>query len=78
MSDKIVHITPNTGDALSQRETEILTWSARGKTYPEISIILSIAEDTIKTYVERASKKLNATNKTHAVAVAVARGLIKV
>ena len=78
MTDKIIHINLFTGDTLSQREIEILTWSARGKTYPEISMILSIAEDTIKTYVERASKKLNTTNKTHAVAVAVARGLIKV
>ena len=64
-------------ETLAPREIEILTWSAKGKTYAEISIMLCIAEDTVRTYVERAGRKLKTTNKTHTVATALARGLIK-
>ncbi|MDR3560883.1 MAG: LuxR C-terminal-related transcriptional regulator [Negativicutes bacterium] len=61
---------------LSVRELEVLTWAARGKTFPEISMLLSIKEDTVKFHIEQAGRKLNTSNKTHTVAVAVALGLI--
>lgn len=77
MSDKTVHMMSISSKALSEREIEILKWSAQGKTSGEISIILSISEKTVKTHIDHAGKKLNTTNKTHAVATALARGLIK-
>jgi LuxR family transcriptional regulator len=64
-------------ELLSQREIEILKWAAYGKTSGEISTILSISEITVKSHIDHAGKKLNTTNKTHTVATAVARGLIK-
>ena len=76
-SSNFSHTVGSSRDILTSREVEILQWAALGKTYSEIAIILSIREDTVKTYIERAGRKLNTTNKTHAVAVAVARGLIK-
>jgi LuxR family quorum sensing-dependent transcriptional regulator len=64
-------------DALTPREREILRWAADGKTSWEISIILKISERTVKFHLIQASKKLNAVNRTAAVAKALARGLIK-
>lgn len=64
-------------DILSPRAIEILTWLAQGKTYAEIATILSISGDTVKDYIERIGKKLNTSNKTHTVALAISRGIIK-
>jgi len=61
---------------LSPREVEILTWTAQGKTRWEISSILSISEDTVKDHLDHCCKKLNVSNKTHAVAVAMIHALI--
>jgi DNA-binding CsgD family transcriptional regulator len=76
-NDKEKSDVAHRADILSEREVEILTWSAHGKTYSEISIMLSISEDTVKDHLERVGRKLNTTNKTHTVAVALSRGLIK-
>jgi LuxR family transcriptional regulator, quorum-sensing system regulator BjaR1 len=62
---------------LTPREVEATTWLARGKTYSEIALLLSISERTAKAHVESACHKLNAVNKTHAVALALVNGLIK-
>lgn len=62
---------------LSAREREILLWAAEGKTAWEISVILSIAERTVKFHMIRAARKLNAVNRTAAVAKALALGLIR-
>ncbi len=51
---------------LTPREIEIMTWTARGKTKWEISEVLSISESTVKTHIDNACLKLNASNKTHA------------
>lgn len=61
---------------ISKRELEILSWAAEGKTYPEISTILEITEDTAKAHVESVRQKLNAKNKTHAVAIALRSSII--
>ena len=61
---------------LTARETEILTWVSRGKTYWEIGQILKIQEDTVKKYMQRIFGLLDVTNNTHAVAKAIINGLI--
>ncbi|MFY9288603.1 MAG: helix-turn-helix transcriptional regulator [Alphaproteobacteria bacterium] len=61
---------------LTGREAEILALTAHGKTRGEISTILSIKEETVKAYIERGRIKLNAANKTHAVAIAITLNLI--
>ena len=55
----------------------MLRWAADGKTSWEISVILKISERTVKFHLIQASRKLNAVNRTLAVAKALARGLIK-
>jgi DNA-binding CsgD family transcriptional regulator len=61
---------------LSKREEQCLIWAARGKTYQDIAEILSISYGSVKTYLDTARHKLNCINLTHAVAVAVATGVI--
>ena len=61
---------------LSEREQQILTWTAQGKTRSEISTIMCISEASVKVYLARACQKLNAVNKAQAVAVACALGAI--
>lgn len=63
-------------EKLTRREIEVMTLTALGKTRSAISQTLSISEETVKDYIVRACRKLNATNKTHAVALAVTLRLI--
>lgn len=62
---------------MTAREREVLRWAADGKTSWEVSVILRISERTVKFHLIQASRKLNAVNRTAAVAKALARGLIK-
>ncbi len=68
---------PENRDLLTGREREVLRWVADGKTSWEVSVILNISERTVKFHLLQASRKLNAVNRTSAVAKALARGLIK-
>lgn len=61
---------------LTDREREVLTWAGRGLTVTDTSEVLKIGEETIQTHIRHAIEKLNATNKTHAVAKALKLGLI--
>jgi DNA-binding CsgD family transcriptional regulator len=63
-------------ETLTKREIEVMTLTATGKTRNEISQILSLSEETVKDYIVRACRKLNAVNKTHAAVLAVILGLI--
>jgi DNA-binding CsgD family transcriptional regulator len=63
---------------LTQREKECLFWSAQGKTVEDIGTILDISTDTVKIYLKRINVKLHASNRCHAVAKAIQRGLIDV
>lgn len=60
----------------SKREMEILKWTADGKTSAEISIILSISENTVNFHQKNMQKKFNAPNKTQIACYAAAIGLI--
>ncbi|GAA2137638.1 LuxR family transcriptional regulator AbaR [Kitasatospora kazusensis] len=61
---------------LSPRETEALEWTARGKTTREISIGLGISEKGVEFHLEGAKRKLQASNRTHAVAKALVLRLL--
>jgi DNA-binding CsgD family transcriptional regulator len=63
---------------LTPRETEVLTWAAKGKTASEIAQILHIATRTVDEHVQNATRKLGAANKTQAVAFALQNRLVKV
>ncbi|SFN49614.1 DNA-binding transcriptional regulator, CsgD family [Cohaesibacter marisflavi] len=61
---------------LSPRELEILHWSAKGKDYKEIALIVGISEHTVRTYMRSARYKLNCSNMSQAVAKAITLHLI--
>lgn len=70
------HSPPITGSLLSTRETEVLRWSAEGKTAEDIGTILHLKERTVNFHIGNAIKKLGATNKTSAVVQAVLSGAL--
>jgi DNA-binding CsgD family transcriptional regulator len=61
---------------LSAREVEILSLASHGKTAPEMSAALTISERTVAFHINNIVEKLGASNKTHAVALALRQGLI--
>lgn len=62
--------------SLSQRELEILKWTAEGKTAVEISLILAISPYTVNFHQKNLQKRFNATNKTQVASYAAAMGLL--
>ena len=64
-------------EVLTPREAEVMMWTAHGKTCAEIASVLLLSEETVRTHIKSSCQKLGATNKTHAVAVAIARELIE-
>lgn len=62
---------------LSPREREILQWLMQGKSTWDVSVILEISERTVKFHIDNVMKKLDAVNRTHAVAIALREGLIE-
>ncbi len=61
---------------LTDREAEILQWTAIGKTAWEIGGILKISERTVNFHLQNLMGKLGVHNKTHAAAKAMSFGLI--
>jgi DNA-binding CsgD family transcriptional regulator len=61
---------------LSPRERDCLAFVAEGRPDWEIGEILSLAETTVLTHIQNARRKLGARTRAHAVALAVAGGLI--
>ena len=64
------------GTYLTERERDILLWSARGKTAWEISVILAVSRETVNFHMKKIAHKLNATSKHHAVVKGVMQGHI--
>jgi LuxR family maltose regulon positive regulatory protein len=63
-------------DPLSQRELEVLQFIALGKTNQEIAQHLIVARGTIKAHAASIYRKLDATNRTEAVARARQLGIL--
>lgn len=61
---------------LSARESEILRWTADGKSAQEIADILHVTKHTIEFHIKNATYKLQAVNKTSAVVKALVMGLL--
>ncbi len=68
--------TEPTIESLTPREIECLSWTAKGKTSWATSRILDVSENTVIFHLRNAIKKLEATNRSHAVAKAVAHSKI--
>ncbi|WP_099827240.1 helix-turn-helix transcriptional regulator [Oceaniglobus indicus] len=61
---------------LSPREVDALTMLASGLNRAQAADTLAISEHTLRVYIESARFKLGASNTTHAVAKALAQGLL--
>ena len=61
---------------ISIREKEVLNWVKYGKSTWDISMILNISERTVKYHMNNIMTKLDAVSRSHAVAIALAKGLI--
>ncbi|MGH2345592.1 MAG: response regulator transcription factor, partial [Chloroflexota bacterium] len=64
------------GDDLTEREREVLTLLAEGRSNRDIGAALFLAESTVKNHVSNILGKLHAANRTHAVSLAREQGLI--
>ena len=67
---------PKTID-LNEREVEVLTWAARGKTSAEIAKILDLTKRTVDFHIDNAREKLSAATRTEAVIKAATGRLIQ-
>jgi LuxR family quorum-sensing transcriptional regulator LasR len=67
---------PRTPPRLSARQLEALSWTAQGKTSWETAIIMHCTEATVNYHLKQVFRKLQVTNKTHAVSKALGLGLL--
>jgi DNA-binding NarL/FixJ family response regulator len=60
------------GDAatLSEQETRVLTYAAKGYSYEEIAELMSVSRHTVQTYVKRSYRKLQVNGKVEALSEA--------
>jgi DNA-binding NarL/FixJ family response regulator len=63
-------------DALTGREVEVLRRVAAGKSNKLIAVELDISEGTVKTHMKSILPKLDASDRTHAVMIALKRGIL--
>ena len=63
---------------LKAREIQVLELVAAGKANKEIAFELSTTEGTVKNYIKRILGKLHASDRTHAVVIGLARGIIEI
>jgi DNA-binding NarL/FixJ family response regulator len=65
-------------EALSDRELRVLTCVAAGNSNREVAEQLSVCEETVKAHMKNVLSKLRAKDRTHAVTIALKRGIIRV
>jgi DNA-binding NarL/FixJ family response regulator len=64
-------------DNLTPREMEVLKLVAAGSSNKVVARILTITEDTVKGHVHSVLLKLHANDRTHAVTIALRRGILE-
>lgn len=62
---------------LSQREVEVLQHVARGNSNREVGDLLAISEEAVKARMKSILGKLMANDRTHAVSIALKRGILE-
>jgi DNA-binding NarL/FixJ family response regulator len=65
-------------DALSMREIQVLQSVAVGRSNKRVAVELNISEETVKAHMRSILSKLSASDRTHAVTIALKRGIIDV
>ena len=67
---------PAASVTLTPREIEVLRLVARGRSNKLIGLDLGIGESTVKTHLLKVFDKLEVADRTHAVTVALERGIL--
>jgi DNA-binding NarL/FixJ family response regulator len=62
---------------LTEREVDVLQLVAEGHTNKEIAAQLFVSSDTVNGHLDNIYRKLDVSDRTHAVAVALRSGLVK-
>ena len=65
-------------DALTEREIEVLRTVAQGNANKIVGQLLNVSEETIKAHMKSILSKLGANDRTHAVTIALRRGIIEI
>jgi DNA-binding NarL/FixJ family response regulator len=74
----VTHLAEHLSDErLTPRELDVLKQIAEGNRNSVIAAKLFVAEGTVKVHVKNIMQKLGATDRTHAVTIAVRRGIIR-
>lgn len=66
-----------TDDALTEREIQVLRLVAAGNSNKRVGDHFNVSEGTVKTHMKSILDKLDANDRTHAVAIAVQRGILE-
>jgi two-component system, NarL family, response regulator len=62
---------------LSPREIEILRGVAAGLSNKQIAAQIGLSDETVKTHLKSAFGKLNVRDRSHAIAIAISRGIFQ-
>lgn len=65
-------------DALTEREIQVLREVAAGNANKMVAQLLRVSEETVKAHMRSILSKLGANDRTHAVTIAVKRGIIEI
>lgn len=65
-------------DALTEREIEVLREVAAGNANKVVALRLCVSEETVKAHMRSILSKLGANDRTHAVTIALRRGIIEI
>jgi DNA-binding NarL/FixJ family response regulator len=77
-SELAAHLAEHMGEeSLTPREIEVLRHMGGGNRNLDIAKQLFISEETVKVHIKHIMEKLNASDRTQAVAIAVRRGIIQ-
>ena len=74
VASRLAEFTPR--DDLTAREQEVLQYVARGLGNKEIAQAIGRSAETVKAHLESIFQKLGAKDRTHAVTIALQRGII--
>jgi len=64
-------------DSLSEREIQVLRSVAQGNSNKRVAAQLGVSEETVKAHMKSIVSKLNANDRTHAVTIALRRGILE-
>lgn len=67
---------PDRGVTLTDQETAVLTYAAKGYSYDEVALLMAVSRHTVMTYVKRSYRKLQVHSKTQALYEARRLGLV--